>query len=79
MYVPETHEFVQTIRGLAGPEGPYLATEGRNLRYAAMVRWVCRTSTRRTSDSCLRATTSATCWATWSRRLARTPTPAQSR
>ncbi len=36
MYVPETHEFVQTARGLAGPEGPYLATEGRNLRYAAM-------------------------------------------
>ena len=36
MYVPETHEFVQTIRGLAGPKAPSLAPEGRNLRYAAI-------------------------------------------
>ena len=36
MYVPETQEFVQTVRGLSGPAGPHLAPEGRNLRYAAI-------------------------------------------
>jgi len=36
MHVPETHEFVQTTRGVAGAEGPHLVPEGRNLRYAAI-------------------------------------------
>lgn len=36
MYLPATHEFVQTTRGLPGPSGPRLAPEGTNLRYAAM-------------------------------------------
>jgi len=36
MHVPETHEFVQTTRGVAGTEGPHLVPEGRNLRYAAI-------------------------------------------
>ncbi len=37
MYHPSTHEFVQTIRGIATPDGPRLVVEGKNLRYAAMV------------------------------------------
>ena len=37
MYLPHTHEFVQTLRGIATPTGPRLAPEGTNLRYAAMV------------------------------------------
>ncbi len=36
MYLPDSHEFVQTVRGVRGPTGPHLSREGANLRYAAM-------------------------------------------
>ncbi len=36
MYVPGESAFVQTLRGVAGPEGPATSVEGRNLRYAAI-------------------------------------------
>lgn len=37
MYRRESREFVQTVRGRAGTNGPHLVPEGRNLRYAAIV------------------------------------------
>lgn len=37
MYLPDTHQFVQTVRGVSGVDGPRLAAEGTNLRYAAIV------------------------------------------
>lgn len=36
MYLADSHEFVQTLRGVASPEGPVLVREGTNLRYAAI-------------------------------------------
>ncbi len=36
MYLPDRHAFVQTIRGVAGPEGPSVVGEGENLRYGAI-------------------------------------------
>ena len=36
MCVPQEHAFVQTLRGLPGPEGPRVVAEGRNLRYGAI-------------------------------------------
>lgn len=36
MYLPATHEFVQTVRGVAGADGPQTVPEGTNLRYAAI-------------------------------------------
>jgi hypothetical protein len=36
MYLPESQEFVQTVRGVPGPDGPRLAREGTNIRYAAI-------------------------------------------
>lgn len=36
MYQPETHHFVQTVRGLSGLDGPRLVPEGQNLRYSAI-------------------------------------------
>ena len=37
MYLPGSHEMVQTVRGVAGPAGPALVAEGTNLRYGAIV------------------------------------------
>jgi exopolysaccharide biosynthesis WecB/TagA/CpsF family protein len=36
MYVPDEHTFVQTLRGVPGPDGPRTVPQGRNLRYAAI-------------------------------------------
>lgn len=36
MYLPDESAFVQTLRGVAGPDGPSTTVEGRNLRYAAI-------------------------------------------
>lgn len=36
MYVPDEHTFVQTLRGVPGPDGPKTVAQGRNLRYAAI-------------------------------------------
>jgi exopolysaccharide biosynthesis WecB/TagA/CpsF family protein len=36
MCLPEEHSFVQTLRGVPGPQGPRVVTEGSNLRYAAI-------------------------------------------
>ena len=36
MYVRDEHTFVQTLRGVPGPEGPTTVAQGRNLRYAAI-------------------------------------------
>jgi hypothetical protein len=37
MYLAESQEFVHTVRGCRGPDGPHLVGEGRSLRYAAIV------------------------------------------
>jgi hypothetical protein len=36
MYLPESQDFVQTVRQVPGPEGPRLVREGTSLRYAAI-------------------------------------------
>jgi exopolysaccharide biosynthesis WecB/TagA/CpsF family protein len=36
MYVPDELTFVQTLRGVRGPDGPAMEAQGRNLRYAAI-------------------------------------------